>query len=285
MPELPEVEVTRRGVAPHVEGRRIDAMVVRNPALRWPVPSRLPELLPGASIQTVGRRGKFLLLDCRGPRTEGTLIIHLGMTGTLRVHARGPGEPRPAPHDHVDFVLGDTLLRYNDPRRFGAILWHDATDGPLATNTHLIGLGVEPFAPEFDGARGALLLHRHSRKRSLAIKQFLLAGHAVVGVGNIYASETLFRAGIHPATAAGRVSLARYEKLAEAIRVVLTEAIAKGGSTLRDFVGSDGRSGYFQIDYFVYDRAGAPCKVCATPIRAIRQGQRSTFYCTHCQRR
>jgi len=285
MPELPEVEVTRRGVAPHIEGRTIDALVVRNPSLRWPVPSHLADLLPGARVESVGRRGKFLLIGCVGPAARGTLIVHLGMTGTLRVHARGVLEPRPARHDHVDLVLGDTLLRYNDPRRFGAILWHDATDGPLDTNTHLIGLGVEPFGPAFDGERGAQLLHRKSRRRALAIKQFLLAGHAVVGVGNIYASETLFRAGIHPGLAAGRVSLARYVKLAEAIRVVLAEAVAKGGSTLRDFVGSDGRSGYFQIDYFVYDRAGAPCKVCATPIRAIRQGQRSSFYCPHCQRR
>ena len=285
MPELPEVEVTRRGVAPHIEGRRIDALVVRNGALRWPVPAALAQILPGARVQTVGRRGKFILIDCEGPHAHGTLIVHLGMTGTLRVHQCGPAGPALATHDHVDLVLGNTLLRYNDPRRFGAILWHDHSDGPIDDNSHLRMLGVEPFSAAFAGEAGAQLLYRESRKRAVAIKQLLLAGQVVVGVGNIYASETLFRAGIHPAMAAGRISLARYVKLAEAIRLVLALAIDKGGSTLRDFVGSDGRSGYFQQEYFVYDREGEPCRLCATPIRAIRQGQRSTYFCPRCQRR
>lgn len=281
MPELPEVEVTRRGVAPHIEGQRIDAVVVRNGALRWPV-ANLAGLLPGTVVQTVGRRGKFILIECVGPGAQGTLIVHLGMTGTLRIQSRDVALRR---HDHVDLVLGDMILRYNDPRRFGAMLWHAASDGPIEENPHLSGLGVEPLAEVFAGERGGALLYRASRGRSVAVKQMLLAGQVVVGVGNIYASETLFRAGINPAVAAGRIGLARYARLATAIREVLAAAIVKGGSTLRDFVGSDGAAGYFQQEYFVYDRTGLPCRVCATPIRAIRQGQRSTFYCPRCQRR
>lgn len=282
MPELPEVEVTRRGVAPHIEGRRIDRMVVRNGALRWPVPAGLSGSLAGALVETVGRRGKFILIECVGPRAQGILIVHLGMTGTLRIHHQPAAVQA---HDHVDIVFGDTVMRYNDPRRFGAILWHDRNDGPIESNRHLAVLGVEPLSPQFASDVGAQLLHRASRKRSLAIKQMLLAGRVVVGVGNIYASETLFRAGIHPARAAGHVGLARYARLAEAIRQVLAEAIVKGGSTLRDFVGSDGQAGYFQQEYFVYDRADLPCRVCFTTVRRLRQGQRSTFYCPTCQRR
>lgn len=284
MPELPEVEVTRRGVEPRLQDRRIAALVVRNPALRWPVPAHLARTLKGARIAQVGRRGKFILIECAGPNGQGTLIVHLGMTGTLWVHP-GRSAPPVAAHDHVDLVLEDAVLRYNDPRRFGAMLWHAAADGPVLDNKHLAGLGVEPFSAAFAGDAGGALLHRASRGRSVAVKQFLLSGQAVVGVGNIYCSEALFRAGIHPAVAAGKVSLPRYQRLAEAVRAVLTEAIAKGGSTLRDYVGSDGRSGYFQLDYFVYDRAGQACRVCATPVRQLRQGQRSTFYCPHCQRR
>jgi len=281
MPELPEVEVTRRGVAPHIEGLRIDAVVVRNAALRWPV-TDLAGFLPGTVVQTVGRRGKFILIDCAGPGVLGTLIVHLGMTGTLRIQSRDVAVRR---HDHVDLILGDTILRYNDPRRFGAMLWHAASDGPIEENLHLRGLGVEPLAESFAAERGGAVLYRASRGRSVAVKQMLLAGQAVVGVGNIYASETLFRARINPTVAAGRISLARYERLAAAIRDVLAAAIVKGGSTLRDFVGSDGAAGYFQQEYFVYDRASLPCRVCATPIKVIRQGQRSTFYCPRCQRR
>jgi len=284
MPELPEVEVTRRGVEPWLQDQRIAGLVVRNPALRWPVPAHLAHTLRGARIGAVGRRGKFILISCAGPNGRGTLIVHLGMTGTLRVHPVGR-VPALQAHDHVDLMLDDALLRYNDPRRFGALLWHADTAGPIEENRHLAGLGVEPFSAAFAGDAGGALLYRASRGRSVAVKQFLLAGQAVVGVGNIYCSESLFRAGIHPATAAGRVSRPRYARLAEAVRAVLGEAIAKGGSTLRDFVGSDGKSGYFQLDYFVYDRAGAACRVCATPIRQLRQGQRSSFFCPHCQRR
>ncbi len=195
-----------------------------------------------------------------------------------------PAETPVRVHDHVDLVVGDRVLRFNDARRFGLVLWHPDESGPVLDSVHFRRLGVEPFSPAFDDAHGGRLLHRLSRGRSVAIKQFLLGGEAVVGVGNIYASESLFRARIHPRTAAGRISLARYLVLAEAIRATLTDAIAAGGSTLRDFVGADGASGYFQQRYCVYDRAGKPCRVCGTPIRMIRQGQRSTFYCARCQR-
>jgi formamidopyrimidine-DNA glycosylase len=283
MPELPEVEVTRRGIEPGIVGRRIDAVVVRQASLRRLVPDALGETLTGLVIETVRRRGKFILIGCvrAGTRSGGgTLLVHLGMTGTLRVV---PIDTPVRPHDHVDIVVGDRVLRFNDPRRFGLVVWHPDEHGPVLDSAHFSRLGVEPLSDDFDATRGGLLLHRSSRGRSVAVKPFLLAGETVVGVGNIYASESLFRARIHPATAAGRISLARYVVLAEAIRATLSAAIAKGGSTLRDFVGADGASGYFQLDYFVYDRAGLPCRVCGTPIRMIRQGQRSTFYCPHCQ--
>lgn len=287
MPELPEVEVTVRGVEPRVVGRRIDAVVVRHEGLRRRIPSTLAATLVGLEIETVTRRGKFILLRCvqtrgadaPGPR-DGTLLIHLGMTGTLRVV---PADTPVRPHDHVDVVVGDRVLRFNDARRFGLVVWHPDAAGPVLDSAHFGRLGVEPFSAAFDEAHGGPLLHRASRGRSVAIKPFLLGGEAVVGVGNIYASESLFRARIHPRTAAGRISLARYRVLADAIRATLADAIAAGGSTLRDFVGADGASGYFQQRYFVYDREGRPCRVCGTPIRAIRQGQRSTFYCPHCQ--
>jgi len=284
MPELPEVEVTVRGIEPGVVGRRIVAVVVRHAGLRKAVPETLAATLSGMTIETVHRRGKFILVDCANedsPASAGTLLIHLGMTGTLRVM------PHDAPvraHDHVDLVLGDRVLRFNDPRRFGLMLWHPRASGPVLDSVHFAKLGVEPFSTSFDPASGGRLLHRLSRGRGVAIKPFLLAGEAVVGVGNIYASESLFRARIRPTTAAGRIALPRYEALATAIRETLAAAIAKGGSTLRDFVGADGAAGYFQQEYFVYDRAGLPCRVCATPIRQIRQGQRSTFFCPRCQR-
>ena len=302
MPELPEVEVTMRGIAPGIVGRRIDRVVVRHTGLRRAVPAALAVALAGATIESVARRGKFILIACGGPDVRGapdvtsskhpstgavvapaggTLLVHLGMTGTLRLL---PAATPLKVHDHVDLVIGDRVLRFNDPRRFGLVLWHPATDGPVLSSAHFRRLGVEPFSPAFDAEHGGALLHRAARGRSLAVKQFLLAGEAVVGVGNIYASESLFCARIRPQTAAGRIGPVRYGRLAEAIRQTLTAAIAKGGSTLRDFVGADGAAGYFQQDYFVYDRAGLPCRVCGTPIRAIRQGQRSTFYCPHCQR-
>jgi formamidopyrimidine-DNA glycosylase len=278
MPELPEVEVTRRGVAPHVEGRTVAAVVMRRSGLRWPFPPDLAGQLAGRTVLGTGRRGKYLLLHFE----HGTLIIHLGMSGHLRVL---PPATAPQKHDHFDLVVDDAgggpqVLRLSDPRRFGAVLWHDAGAGHVDTHLLLRGLGVEPLEDGFSGA----LLHRLTRGRSASIKQVLMAGDIVVGVGNIYCSESLFRAGINPKTAAGRVSLPRYEKLAQAIRAVLAEAIVQGGSTLRDFISVNGQSGYFQQSYFVYDRAGLPCRVCGAPVRQIKQGQRSTFYCVNCQR-
>lgn len=275
MPELPEVEVTRRGISPHITEQTIERVDVRTPMLRWPIPPGLTALVGGHRVERVERRGKYLLIEV----DTGWLIVHLGMTGTLRILPRDALERRPDKHEHVDIVFEHTVLRFRDPRRFGAVLWHPREAGDIASHPLLLSLGVEPFSPEFT----AQLLFERTRGRSVAIKQALLAGDIVVGVGNIYASESLFRARIHPARAAGRIALPRFEILAEAIRDTLAEAITKGGSTLRDFVASDGARGYFQLDYFAYDRAGEPCKVCGTPIRQIVQGQRSTFYCPNCQ--
>lgn len=276
MPELPEVEVTRRGIEPWVAGRRVERVDVRTSALRWPVPASLAATLKGLTIRNVARRGKYLLFEV----DDGWFIVHLGMTGTLRVLRNLPKLPAAAKHDHVDWIFDEFILRFRDPRRFGAVLWHPREAGDVLGHPLLADLGVEPFTPAFCGA----LLFRKTRGRKVSVKQALLAGDIVVGVGNIYASESLFRAGIRPTTPAGRVSLARYELLADAVRAVLASAIEKGGSTLRDFVGSNGESGYFQLEYFVYDRAGEPCRVCGTPIRQIVQGQRSTYYCPRCQR-
>ncbi|HWJ96056.1 MAG TPA: bifunctional DNA-formamidopyrimidine glycosylase/DNA-(apurinic or apyrimidinic site) lyase [Telluria sp.] len=277
MPELPEVEVTRLGVAPHIEGRVVEQVVLRRDGLRWPFPAGLDALLAGRRILRTGRRGKYLLVGFE----HGTLIIHLGMSGHLRVLAPGV---EPKKHDHFDLVVdgpeGRQVLRMHDPRRFGAVLWHANDDGELDEHLLLRGLGVEPLEEKFNGA----LLHRETRKRSAPIKQVLLAGDIVVGVGNIYACESLFKAGINPKTPASRISRARYDKLAEAIRETLAAAIVQGGSTLRDFIAVNGQSGYFQQTYFVYDRAGVPCRQCGAPVRQIKQGQRSTFYCANCQR-
>ncbi|AKM31004.1 DNA-formamidopyrimidine glycosylase [Pandoraea faecigallinarum] len=276
MPELPEVEVTRRGIAPHVAGTRIARIDVRNGALRWPVPDGLDTLLRGETLIGVTRRGKYLLLEY----APGWLLVHLGMTGTLRVMPEPESLPAAGVHDHIDLVFERCALRYRDPRRFGAVLFHPRSAGDVLAHPLLASLGVEPLTDDFDAA----WLYAGTRGRTVSIKQALLAGNIVVGVGNIYASESLFRAGIHPRMAAGKLSRPRAGKLAQAVKVVLAAAIEKGGSTLRDFVGSDGRSGYFQQEYFVYDRAGQPCRVCGTTIRQIVQGQRSTFFCPHCQK-
>ena len=272
MPELPEVEVVRSGLAATAVGRTVTAVVARVPALRWPIPQDLHHRLAGRTLRAVERRGKYLLLAF----DDGWLIVHLGMSGTLawsRIDA-----PLRA-HDHLDLVFGDGLLRLNDPRRFGAVLWHDATDGPVHVHPLLTGLGVEPFSDAFDGE----MLYTALRGRRVAIKPLLLAGTVVVGVGNIYASESLFRAGIRPSTPAGRIGRQRCARLADAIRTTLAAAIAAGGSTLRDFVSSEGASGYFQLECFVYDRAGEPCRVCAEPIRMRTQQQRATYWCARCQ--
>jgi len=276
MPELPEVEVTRRALAPYVEGRRVESVAVRDARLRWPIPQHLPATLAGRAVRSLARRGKYLLWNF----DHGTLISHLGMSGAWRVWPRAR-LPAPRLHDHVDVVLARHVLRLTDPRRFGALLWHAQDDGPVAAHPLLAHLGIEPFDARFDGA----VLHAGSRGRAVAVKQLLLAGQVVVGVGNIYASEALFRAGIDPRMPAGRLSRPRCERLAAAVRDVLTEAIGVGGSTLRDFVSAAGDEGYFMLDAAVYEREGLPCRACGTAIRRIQQGQRSTYHCPRCQRR
>ena len=271
MPELPEVETTLRGLAPHLLGQRVAEVVIRHPQLRWPVPKQLPRLLRGQTINAVRRRAKYLLVEF----DHGTLILHLGMSGSLRIL---PGATPPGKHDHFDLVLGSgQLMRLRDPRRFGAVLWHE---GDVARHPLLAALGPEPLDRQFDGA----CLHQATRRRSAAIKQVIMDSGVVVGVGNIYANEALFRAGIRPQLAASKLSLARCAKLVQAIKATLRAAIKAGGSTLRDFTNSAGEPGYFQQHYFVYGRAGEPCHKCGTAIRQIRQGQRSSFYCPHCQR-
>lgn len=270
MPELPEVETTLRGLERPLAGRSIASVVVRNPALRWPVPANLHELLAGRPIRSLSRRAKYLLIHF----DHGTLILHLGMSGRLCHLA---AYEAPEKHDHVDLVLDNgALVRLRDPRRFGAVLW---AEDPLQHSV-LRALGVEPLQEAFSGE----WLHRNTRTRSAAIKLVVMDGRLVVGVGNIYASESLFRAGISPQTAANKLSLARCERLVREIKATLADAIVAGGSSLRDFFGADGNPGYFQQSYFVYGRTGEPCRVCGTPIKLIKQGQRSTFYCPRCQR-
>ena len=271
MPELPEVETTRRGLARHLTGETITRVIVRDKRLRQPVPRRLPELLAGATIRSIDRRGKYLLVDCGA----GTLIMHLGMSGRIWVV---DSETPPAKHDHLDLIVAShKVVRLRDPRRFGLVLWQ--TGDPLR-HPLLARIGPEPLSTEFDGA----WLHRATRNRSTAIKLVLMDSHVVAGIGNIYANEALHRAGISPKRGARRLTRPQCLQLAEAIRETLVEAIEAGGSSLRDYVGSDGLAGNYQSRFLVYDRAGAPCFSCGTPLRSIRQGQRSTFYCPRCQR-
>lgn len=277
MPELPEVEVTRRALAPHVEGRVIEGVEVRDRRLRWPIAADLSRRLKGQRVERLDRRGKYLLW--RLPR--GVLISHLGMSGAWRILPRNAGIPPPGRHDHVDLLFAEHCTRLTDPRRFGALLWHPNADGAVESHPLLAGLGVEPFDPRFNGA----WLHAGTRGRAAPIKQVLLGGDVVVGVGNIYASESLFRAGINPKLPARRIGPARCARLADAVRDVLAEAIAVGGSTLRDFVGADGAEGYFMLDACVYERASEPCRICGTRIARLVQGQRATYYCPRCQRR
>jgi formamidopyrimidine-DNA glycosylase len=271
VPELPEVETTRRGVAPHVEGRRISRVIVRDPRLRWPVPASLPKSLAGARVETAERRAKYLLF-----RTDrGTLILHLGMSGSLRIVSAGAP---PEPHDHVDLVLDSgQALRLRDPRRFGSL--HFTKSDPLQ-HPLLRNLGPEPLSADFDGER----LWELSRGRRAPVKTFIMDSHVVVGVGNIYANEALFIAGIHPKRPAGRISRERYDALATAIKRVLTEAIAEGGTTLRDFVREDGQPGYFPIKVRVYEREGGECLRCGGEIRRRVIGQRASYFCAQCQR-
>lgn len=271
MPELPEVETTRRGIEPWLVGRRVERLVVREWRLRWRVPRTLPARIRGAIVRSVGRRAKYLLIDT----DAGTLIWHLGMSGSLRVlDADSP----PFAHDHVDLVLDSgRCLRFNDPRRFGSLLF---TAGPPERHPLLAKLAVEPLSDAFDAGD----LWHCARGRRAAIKSFIMDSRIVVGVGNIYASEALFRARIRPGLAAGRVSRQRMVALVAAIRAVLGEAIEVGGTTLRDYVDPAGTPGYFGRKLFVYERRGKPCRRCATPIRQFTQGQRSTYWCPNCQR-
>jgi formamidopyrimidine-DNA glycosylase len=285
MPELPEVEVTRRGLAPFVVGKTIESLTVRQSRLRWPIPDHLAATLAGAQIMQLRRRGKYLLWSMGRGKIEGTLLVHLGMSGSLRVlDADVPA----AVHDHVDVCLTDghskTLVRYRDPRRFGAWLWQNEADGdPLNSHYLLARLGPEPLDAEFAGDAGGLHLFEQSRGRRLAVKAFLMDGHTVVGVGNIYASESLFLAGIAPQTPAGALTLVDYQRLAAAVRHILAKAIEQGGSSLRDFVHLDGGEGCFQLETWVYDRRGLPCRTCKTPIEHTVIGQRSTYFCPFCQ--
>ncbi len=275
MPELPEVETTRRGIAPHLLGQSIANVIIRNPSLRWPIPGNLPELLAGLTIQAVTRRAKYLLLDCG----VGTLILHLGMSGSLRILPYRLMQPieLPQKHDHFDLILSDqTVLRLRDPRRFGAVLWHT---GDILQHPLLMNLGPEPLTADFNAQQ----LFEKTRECRASIKQMLMNSHVVVGIGNIYANEALFLAGINPKIISGRIGMTRYERLVQAVKKILQQAIEAGGSSLRDFVNSDGNPGYFQQQYWVYGRGGEGCKKCDHKIKQIRQSQRSSFYCPRCQ--
>lgn len=270
MPELPEVETTRRGIEPHCLGKTVKLMLVRESRLRWPVEPDLPTRVWDQPILAVERRAKYLLIRF----ATGSLMVHLGMSGSLRVIS---DDAPPMAHDHIDILLEDeTRLRFNDPRRFGSFHWVEPGDvHPLLDH-----LGPEPLSEAFDGG----LLYRLSRGRKGPVKNFIMDGKVVVGVGNIYANEALFLAGIRPDRAAGRISQARYEALAEHIKQVLTNAITQGGTTLRDFVGGDGKPGYFAQQLYVYGRQGQPCKTCGRLLKEIRLGQRTTTFCMACQR-
>jgi formamidopyrimidine-DNA glycosylase len=271
VPELPEVETTRRGVEPHVLGRQVTAVRVHDRRLRWPVPAALARELPGRRIESVQRRAKYLLFRA-GDRC---LLVHLGMSGRLRVM---PDSQPAQAHDHLDILLDSgCMLRLHDPRRFGCALW---VRGDPLRHVLLRSLGPEPLGHDFSGG----YLFARSRGRSAPVKCFLMDGRIVVGVGNIYASEALFRAGIHPLRAAGRITRTRYAALAAAVHEVLTAALRQGGTTLRDYVGADGSTGYFQQQLNVYDRAGLPCPRCGATIKQRVISQRSSFYCSSCQR-
>ena len=270
MPELPEVETTRRGLTPHLLGRRVTGVTLRRPDLRWPIPAEIAALLPGEPILGIRRRAKYLLLDT----APGSALLHLGMSGSLRVL---PAATPVAAHDHVDLALDSgSVLRFTDPRRFGCLLWQ-ATG---STHELLRQLGPEPLSDAFDGD----YLFARSRGRSASVKTFLMDQAIVVGVGNIYAAESLYRAGIAPTRQAGRVSRERYGRLAQAAKAILAHAIARGGTTLRDFINPDGAPGYFEQELFVYGREGEACRGCGRPLKGTRLGNRATAWCATCQR-
>lgn len=269
MPELPEVETTRLGIMPHIQGQRLREFELRCAKLRWPVDSALIDILPGQKLKSVLRRGKYLLLAFEA----GHLMIHLGMSGSLRVV---DGDSEVGKHDHVDLIFEHCVLRYRDPRRFGSIHW---VEGDIEEHWLLAKLGPEPLSEGFDGG----VLYKRSRKRQIAVKNFIMDTQVVVGVGNIYATEALFKTGIAPQKAAGKVSRARYDRLAEEIKVVLASAITRGGTTLRDFVGGTGEQGYFALELLAYGRAGEPCVQCGTALKTEKIGQRASVYCSKCQ--
>ncbi len=278
MPELPEVEVSRIGLLPEIKGRTITGALTRAPKLRYPLPANLGQRLTGARLADIRRRGKYLLFDIdqlADDRTA-TLILHLGMSGSLRIVT--PNTP-PQTHDHVDIAFGDKVLRFRDPRRFGALLWHD-NQSPIEAHSLIQVLGVEPLDAAFDGE----WLHTHLRKRSGPIKPVLMDSHMVVGIGNIYAAESLFLSGISPLRSAQKISATRCDRLADAVKKTLSAAVAAGGSSVRDYVHSDGGAGCFQLQCAVYEREGEPCVGCGKPVRKIRQAGRSTFYCPQCQK-
>ena len=271
MPELPEVETTRRGIAPALLGRRVTGAIVRERRLRWPISPEFEAKVRNQTVRAVERRAKYILIRF----DAGTLILHLGMSGSLALLQAGVP---PKVHDHWDLALDSgRLLRFHDPRRFGSLHW---TEDDPELHPLLVSLAPEPLSPEFDGE----YLYRAGRKRKVAVKQFIMDSHQVVGVGNIYASEALFRARIAPRRAAGRISKAEAARLAKAIKAVLAAAIKIGGTTLRDYVNVDGAPGYFRQKLFVYERAGQPCRVCKLPVKQFTQGQRSTYWCATCQR-
>ncbi len=270
MPELPEVETTLRGIAPHLSGKQLRQLVVRQPRLRWPVPTELMNAIEGCRLLNLARRGKYLLLGFK----EGTLLIHLGMSGSLRIV---DDQAEVQAHDHVDLVFGGgRVLRYTDPRRFGAILW---TTEPVEQHPLIAHLGPEPLTDAFNFDH----FYPRTRKRKQAIKTLIMDSKVVVGVGNIYANEALFMAGIRPTRAAATLSRKSCEALIEHIKTVLGRAIAQGGTTLKDFVGGDGKPGYFKQQLLVYGRGGQPCVKCQKPLKEIKLGQRATVYCSHCQ--
>ena len=271
MPELPEVETTRRGIETHIENNKVSKVILRRKTLRWPITPALSKDLPGETIQSVSRRGKYLLLATQ----KGCLLIHLGMSGSLRIVESSRAA---AKHDHVDVVFANNkVLRYTDPRRFGCILWETE---PIEAHPLLASLGPEPLEDNFHTD----YLFKKSRRRNIAVKTFIMDSKVVVGVGNIYANESLFLAGISPKRSAGKISKPRYEKLVECIQQVLQQAIDVGGTTLKDFTGSDGEPGYFAQSLHVYGRRGEPCHGCNGTLKEIRQGQRSTVYCPQCQK-
>lgn len=271
MPELPEVETTKRGITRHITGHHITDVIVRHPRLRWPIPNNLSTLLKNKTLLKITRRAKYLLFAFE----NGTLILHLGMSGRLRILS----EKTPAQkHDHVDICFDNgKCLRFTDPRRFGALLW---TEADPEQHTLLKNIGVEPLSSDFDGAH----LFERAQGRKASVKMFIMDSHIVAGVGNIYATEALFSARINPQLATGKVTLKQYSQLATAIKAILKNAIEKGGTTLKDFMKSDGSPGYFSIELKAYGRAGKPCKRCRTMLKLSRIGQRSTVYCPECQK-